>query len=109
MKRVSLSIGSRPAVLVVAAGILGGAVMIAPPVLGDELKAVAKAAPPQTISALPPSGYVSPGHPPFFYRPDYVASLSPHTVVGGGIGVGAGAANAANGHGGPGGPGSPGR
>jgi hypothetical protein len=81
--------------------------------IGSWSPARVAAAPAQTVnnsqlSYAPPTD-LPPQHPWNFYRPDYVASLSPHTVVGGGIGVGAGAANPANGHGGPGGPGSPGR
>jgi len=110
MKRNSTLIGSRSAARIAAAGILGMAVVTGPAALADNLPIVANAAPVQTISALPPD-YVSPGHPSYFYRPEYVDSFSPHRdLVGGGIGVGAGAANAANGHGaGPGGPGSSGR
>jgi hypothetical protein len=110
MKRESTLICSRSAARIAAAGILGMAVVNGPAALGDNLPMVANAAPAQTISSLPPD-YVSPGHPSYFYRPDYVDSFTPHRdLVGGGIGVGAAAANAGNGHGaGPGGPGSPGR
>jgi hypothetical protein len=118
MKRVRKSIGSRAAARVAVAGIVGVAVMAAPVALRGDLRMVVNGAVAQTVngsqlsllppSYTPPTNLPSPGHPWYFYRPDYVQSLLPHSVVGTGLGPAAAASNAENGNGGKGGPGGPG-